>query len=336
LDTKTLFRERPLAKPLIVGGLVIAALLLEGAACQQGGAAAETAASPRYDASYRARWRDGKAELAGYALRYPRYGELRRGTAVMITVTEPFDPDSGVKPERAGKGHVQAIKLNLAQDFGTGVYDYNMMTTAIVATEPLFGRTAGSTAKVSFGSQEWCGHVYAQLRFGKAGVQMTSHSYFEGEADQSRALPHPAGGHDEDSLPLWARGLAAPMLQPGQALRVPLLSSLVRSRLQHVQLSWQQAVLTRHAGVEQVTVPAGSFEVERMTAEIDYKHGEGRVWTFLVERAQPRRIIAFERDDGLSAKLLGDKRLAYWKLQKEGHERHLKELGLSPRGPAMP
>ncbi len=35
-------------------------------------------------------WGDGKAELDGYALTQPRYGELREGTAVLIFVTEDF------------------------------------------------------------------------------------------------------------------------------------------------------------------------------------------------------------------------------------------------------
>lgn len=331
-------RQRLAGTPVLVGGLALAALLLEGASCQQGGVAADPAAAPSYDASYRARWRDGKAELAGYSLRYPRYGELRRGTAVMITVTEPFDPASRVKPEKASSDHFQAIKLNLIQDFATGIYDYNMMTSAFVATDPVLGRAAGSTTKVSFSSQEWCGHVYAQLLFDADAVRLTSHSYFEAEADESRKLVYPRQGLSEDTLPLWARGLAGPALVPGQSIRVPLLGSLVRTRLKHVPLSWDSVTLTRHAGTQRLAVPAGSFEVERLTAETagEGAGGTARVWTFLVEKAHPRRVVSWLRDDGLTAELLGAKRLAYWQLQKEGHDKHLKDLGLTPRSPAMP
>ena len=36
--------------------------------------------------------------------------------------------------------------------------------------------------------QEWCGHVYVQLN-NKKDFEITSHSYFEGEADQELSLP---------------------------------------------------------------------------------------------------------------------------------------------------
>ena len=38
-----------------------------------------------------AHWGDGRAEVNGYALTQPRYGEDRRGEAVLIFVTEDFD-----------------------------------------------------------------------------------------------------------------------------------------------------------------------------------------------------------------------------------------------------
>src|SRR5439155_6663326 len=42
-------------------------------------------------------WGDGKAELDGYALVEPRYGEPRDGTAVLIYVTEDFSDSARVK-----------------------------------------------------------------------------------------------------------------------------------------------------------------------------------------------------------------------------------------------
>jgi hypothetical protein len=47
-----------------------------------------------------------------------------------------------------------------------------------------------------------------------------------------------------------------------------------------------------------------------------------------VEVAPPRRLIAWEADDGLRAELRGATRLPYWQLNSEGHEKHLRELGL--------
>ena len=46
------------------------------------------------------------------------------------------------------------LKLNSVRDFQTGIYHYNVMTS-------VFARVAAGwpIAKVSFSSQEWCGHV---------------------------------------------------------------------------------------------------------------------------------------------------------------------------------
>ena len=44
-------------------------------------------------------WGDGKAELDGYALTEPRYGQLREGTAVAIFVTEDFSDSLRVKAD---------------------------------------------------------------------------------------------------------------------------------------------------------------------------------------------------------------------------------------------
>ena len=44
-------------------------------------------------------WGDGKAELNGYALKQPRYGALRDGTAVLVFVTEDFSDSLRVKAD---------------------------------------------------------------------------------------------------------------------------------------------------------------------------------------------------------------------------------------------
>ena len=73
------------------------------------------------------------------------------------------------------------LKLNAVRDFATGIYDYNVMTST-------FLRVAAGwpVAKVSFSSQEWCGHVWHQLVPRGGRILGTLHSYFEGEADRPR------------------------------------------------------------------------------------------------------------------------------------------------------
>jgi hypothetical protein len=72
---------------------------------------------------------------------------------------------------------------------------------------------------------------------------------------------------------------------------VPLLRSLETSRLNHVPLEVERATLRREAGPARVTVPAGTFEVERRTVEI----AGGPTWRVAVEAAEPHRIVEWER-----------------------------------------
>src|SRR5713101_3731013 len=218
--------------------------------------------SPVFGEEFWKRWGDGKGEVSGYDLTFPRYGELRKGVAVVVFVTETFSNSARVKsdPGKHPKSdEFPVMKLNLVQDFSTGIYDYNLLTSAFVALAPVNGRPAGSATKISFSSQEWCGHTFQQLLFDGSAIRATSHSYFDGEADRQNQLDLPAEGVGEDELLLWARGMAAPRLAPGQSRQVPFLSSLQWSRQQHTPLSWGRATLTRTAHQQQVSVPPGRF-----------------------------------------------------------------------------
>lgn len=284
-------------------------------------------------------WGDGQAELSGYELTFPRYGHPRKGTAVTIFVTETFDHDARVKTERSGPGAFPVMKLNLVQDFQTGIYDYNLMTSVFTALAAVDNYPLGSVTKASFSAQEWCGHVYQQALFDPQAVRLQSHSYFEGEADLTTTLPAQSQGLPEDALLLWARGLAGPPIAPGQSQSVPLLRSMQISRLLHVPMAWDQAVLTRDQAIKTLTVPAGTFQVRTCTVTIQRSSGAGveadktqfpTVWTFEVEARAPHRLVRWSRDDGLSARLLGTARMAYWKMNGPGFEPALEKLGLTP------
>jgi hypothetical protein len=313
-------------------------------------AAARTDA-PGFGSEFWKHWGDGKAELAGYDLVYPRYGAERRGTAVTIFVTETFSGSDRIKSEsrRPDSDLYPVMKLNLMQDFPTGIYDYNLMTSTFVALEGVNGRPAGSVTKVAFSAQEWCGQVYAQLLFDRDEVRYSAHSYFDGEGDRDERLEYAPGGLSEDALLLWARGLAGPLLEAGQSVAVPLLRGLEGSRLAHVELDWRSVKLTRGAEPRRVRVPAGEFEVDVLSAEVEdgrvarlYPPGatpateSTRTWTFWVERSAPRRLIRWQRDDGLTAEMIASQRLAYWTLNGAGHEEALQKLGLTARPPRTP
>lgn len=280
-------------------------------------------------------WGDGRAELSGYDLIMPRYGELRHGTAVAIFVTEPFSESARVKadPGKHDQSDVfQVLKLNLVRDFPTGIYDYNLMTSVFMALQPAGKLQPGMPAKISFSAQEWCGHVYQQVLVRPPSISHEVHSYFDGEADQSHKQPWKSGGIAEDALFLWARRLGAPFMLPGETRTVPLFPSLLLSRPTHVKPAWRMVTLTASGRPQSVTVPAGTFETELRRAEIE----GGRTWTFYVEMAHPHRIVKWTVSDGEQGELLRSERLAYWQMNAAAFESAVEKLGLKPRDRRTP
>jgi hypothetical protein len=267
-------------------------------------------------------WSDGKAEMNGYRLVQPRYGAKRPGTAVLIYVTEDFSDSLRVKAD-PGKHPASdvypVLKLNAVREFQTGVYDYNVMTSVFAKVAP-----GWPLAKVSFSSQEWCGHVYHHLVPRGSRLGGVRHSYFDGEADGEDNLAQPEGGVYEDMLPILVRGWGGAYLEPGQEKSVPYLPSLLRARLDHKPLVWGRAKVTRAAAPASVTVPAGAFKVDTWTVAQE----GGPTWTYQVEAVPPFRVVRWSADTGEEGSLLGSTRMPYWQLNGPGGEKRLKELGL--------
>lgn len=127
-------------------------------------------------------WHSGKAEITSYQLSQERYGELREGTAVTIFVTEDFLAKEQVKANTNSEENLTVIKLNQTKNFNTGIYPYSIMSSTF---SPIY--ESGHALKISSSIQEWCGQMYMQLN-NKKDFEIESHSYFEGEADQKKAL----------------------------------------------------------------------------------------------------------------------------------------------------
>jgi hypothetical protein len=298
------------------------------------GAFAATARAPRLAADapalsaevsnrFWAHWGDGRAEMNGYRLLQPRYGSPRQGTAVLIYVTEDFSDSLRVKADpgmHPASDVYPVLKLNAVRDFRTGIYDYNVMTSVFARVAP-----GWPLAKVSFSSQEWCGHVYHQLLPRGGSVAGLSHSYFDGEADAARTLAFPAGGVMEDALPILVRGWLGAYLPRGQSRVVPFLPSLLRARLEHRPLAWGTAKISVAAEPSSVAVPAGRFDVVAWT--VAPAEG-GPVTTYQVEAAAPHRLVRWSTDAGEHGEMLGSDRLAYWKLNGPEGQQQLKRLGL--------
>lgn len=124
-------------------------------------------------------WYSGEAEITSYELDQARYGEMRKGHAVLVYVTEDFLPDEQVKANEQSEENISVLKLNSTKKFITRIYPYSIMQSCFY---PLNGQP--HALKVSASVQEWCGQVYIQLN-NRNNYEVTSHSYFAGEADEN-------------------------------------------------------------------------------------------------------------------------------------------------------
>jgi hypothetical protein len=188
-------------------------------------------------AEFKKYWYGGKAEVNSYSLDQSRYGEQRKGTAVLIFVTEDFSKAKHVKlddPSTAGNDKVNVLKCNFAKKFTTGVYPYSMMLSAFT---PVDRQTFPNTLKVTMSSQEWCGQVYTQMNANGNNFDVKSFSYFETEGDTDFSIKKTLM---EDELWNIIR-LGYNGLPTGD---VDVIPGLFFSRLNHVALTNQPAVAT--------------------------------------------------------------------------------------------
>ncbi|WP_108804557.1 septum formation inhibitor Maf [Aquimarina sp. Aq107] len=176
-------------------------------------------------------WYAGNAEITSYKLEQARYGEMREGKAVLIYVTEDFLAKEQVKADYQNSDNIPVLKLNATKKFNTGIYPYSIMQSTFY---PVADNQ--HAVKISSSMQEWCGHVYAQLNNRKK-YELTSHSYFQGEADQNFEL-------NKDILEneLWAKIRIDPNELPQGDLKI--IPSLEYCRLKHKEIKAYDAKAT--------------------------------------------------------------------------------------------
>ncbi len=171
-------------------------------------------------------WYQGEAEISSYNLDQPRYGEMRRGEAVLIFVTEDLSKSKQVKldnPTDAGDDAVKVMKLNFSKKFSTGIYPYSMMSSVFT---PVYGNDHPRTLKVTTSSQEWCGHAFTQINLTEKAYRIQQQSYFESEGDRIINLD-PVLLEDE----IWNRIRLNPGSLPTGNLRV--IPGTLYQRLAH-------------------------------------------------------------------------------------------------------
>lgn len=176
-------------------------------------------------------WYAGEAEINSYQLEQARYGELREGKAVLVFVTEPFLKEKQVKADGNRPDNIPVLKLNSTKNYLTGIYPYSIMTSSFYPAHD-----NQHALKVSFSAQEWCGQVYAQLN-NREKFEVSSHSYFESEADQELQLDKTVLENE-----LWNKIRVNPEDLP--VGEVTILPSLEYIRLSHKELKPYTASIT--------------------------------------------------------------------------------------------
>jgi hypothetical protein len=179
--------------------------------------------------SFKKYWYNGSAEISSYSLTQSRYGELRTGEAVLVYVTEDFLPNIQVKADLRSDSTKAVLKLNSLKRFYTGVYPYSIMQSVFTPV-----KQKSSAFKVSSSVQEWCGHNYKQIN-NKQDFYITSHSYFEGEADENFKLKKGLLEND-----IWTKLRINPKELPeGKFKMIPSLEYLT---LKHKELKYYEAI----------------------------------------------------------------------------------------------
>lgn len=127
-------------------------------------------------------WYSGLAEISSYELTQQRYGEERKGKAVLIYVTEDFDAHQLVKADQANESNFPVLKLNATKDFTTGIYPYHIMQSSFLPMEQ-----NSYPAKVTASIQEWCGQSFMMLE-SKENYELQLNSYFQNSGNQRLQL----------------------------------------------------------------------------------------------------------------------------------------------------
>ncbi|MEO7393365.1 MAG: hypothetical protein ABIU11_00405 [Chitinophagaceae bacterium] len=185
---------------------------------------------------FKSEWYAGKAELSSYTLQQARYGEMRKGEAMLIFVTEDFSKEKLVKLDEPGKtgDKVRVMKMNMTKNFITGIYPYSMMLSVFT---PLSKNGNEKTLKADCSSQEWCGQTYSQLQLKGKKYNWQLHSYFEKEGEQVKKL-NAVLLEDE----LWNRIRINPSTLPQG--KFSLVPGLLWQRLSHIEIAEEEAFLS--------------------------------------------------------------------------------------------
>lgn len=274
--------------------------------------------SPQLPHEFNEYWNNGEAELSRYELEQARYGEIHKGEAVLIFVTEDFRTDKQVKYEGGDKKNVKPIlKLNFTKKFFTGLYPYSIMSSIFSPVDN------SKTLKVSTSIQEWCGHAFSQLNLKKDKYEGQLNSYFQNEGDQEFKL---AGELLEDEL--WTMIRLNPSGLPTGSIKIIPGTQFVR--LKHYGFEVEEASASLEKYDDKSLSDQSLLKYSLSYSQIDRK------LDIIFESVFPYAILAWEEHStsGLgNAKTTKAKRTnvilsPYWNLNSVKDGAKKKQLGL--------
>jgi hypothetical protein len=270
-------------------------------------------------------WYQGKAELNRFDLEQVRYGEIRKGDAVLIFVTEDFLKTDQVKFEFGDhKSDAQSVlKLNFNRRYFTGVYPYSLMTSTFLPIRS----NESHALKISFTAQEWCGHTFTQLNNRNKKFQIQHNSYFQAEGDRRYELEQTLL---EDEV--WTMIRVNPDLLPeGEHVVIP---SMQYSRLFHKDFQAFSASIKK----SEIRMPDLS-DTPLHKYDINY-HDLPRGLSIIYNKEFPFEILAWEesyeaadakrKDDQLVTRAVRTNKimLDYWSKNSVADSVYRFELGL--------
>ena len=275
---------------------------------------------------FRDYWYNQGAEISRFILEQVRYGEIHKGDAILVFVTEELNPAIQVKADHSRPENIPILKLNSVRKFFTGIYPYSILTSVF---SPVDTQTHPLPLKISSSTQEWCGHAYTQLNLNDDRYRVRMHSYFEKEGDQDYRIKSSV---PEDAI--WNMIRIAPDSLPlGEFSLIPGTAYV---RLAHRPLMPRDAVAALEAVAEKSleSIPLARYEV--------FIPAEQRTLRIYFEKKFPYRIQKWEETfrsmaaTGLTVMTTRATRShtimdPYWQHHRNQDRGMLKKLGLNAR-----
>jgi len=220
---------------------------------------------------------------------------------VFIVVKEEFNRELYVKadPPFTGKSLLPVLKLNISHQYWTPNYPYSFLLSVFVRQD-----SPVTLVKLTLGSQEWCGNSFKEVKAWGNRPELVYHTYWDREADGSRALNLAREDLLEDQFPLALRSIKfASGLKFERRVLPSLISNNLREPLEPVAAS------VSVAGEDEVRTGSGTRAAWKVNVEMGKLQ---QSWWF--EKSLPNALLKMESSDGRAWLLKSRVREHYWQV----------------------